>query len=52
MPIVDIDVETSPHPVRDQFAKIIIGTTVGFIATKLTESMYDSFVARRRSRKK
>lgn len=33
---------------KDQFAKVILGATAGFIAGKLTEKLYDAVIIARR----
>lgn len=43
-------VDEKPHNVRDQFAKMILATAAGFIASKLTENAYEALVNWRRNK--
>lgn len=43
-----IVVEVNKSKLRDEFAKLVIGTAAGFIASKLAESAYEKFVIKRR----
>jgi hypothetical protein len=46
-----IDLEAGAElPVKHRFAKLVIGTAVGFIAKELTEKLYDNFVANRQAK--
>lgn len=41
-------VEVNKGKLRDEFAKLVIGTAAGFIASKLAENAYEKFVMHRR----
>ncbi len=52
---IDVDIKTNnstPHAVRDQFAKMILGASASFITQKLVENLYDSIVERRQNKTK
>jgi len=40
--------EVNPYEKRDQLAKMVIGTIIGFIAKELAEKAYDALVINRR----
>ncbi len=51
MDIVDkvID-ESKPYETRDKFAKLILGTAAGFVASKLVENLYETIVEHHRNK--
>lgn len=49
---VDVVVETVPHEsTRDRLLKLIVGTTAGFIASKVAEDVVEKFLVNRRKAK-
>lgn len=46
----EIVIDENPYELRDRFAKLVVGTIVGFIAKELTEKAYDVFIIARRNR--
>lgn len=44
---IDVDTNVVMLGTRDQFAKVILATTAGFIANKAMETLYVTLVKRR-----
>ena len=49
MDTVIVNNEDTSLPVRDQFAKVVLGASAAFLAGKLVENLYDKFVIARRN---
>lgn len=46
---LDFNAGENPHEMRDKFAKLVIGTAVGFLAQRIADNLYDSLVTRIRA---